>query len=203
MTSAFVRKTSVTVAVLVLGCLPHGVATREGAGARAGDDGPEERGTRVAGACAAQAVQRLPRRRLRRRRHAVVLHDQHDGHRRQGARRRPAAAARHLHVERLLRRPRSLDGQAVLPLQQPDRARLHLGRLLERSQGARKRRSENGSMGPLRSRLSTRSHRQPVSIQDRARALRSAARRDEGARRSDRAHKGHACPTGTAATPGT
>ena len=44
------------------GHLRHGIATREGAGARAGDDGPEERGTRVAGGGAAQAVRRLPRR---------------------------------------------------------------------------------------------------------------------------------------------
>src|SRR5690606_14826268 len=43
-------------------------------------------------------------------------------------------------------------------------------------------------MGLLRSRLPARGDREPVSVQDRARALRGAARGDEAARRADAAY---------------
>ena len=166
-------------------------------------DGAEERRPRLAGTRAAQPFDGYPEDDFVGAVTPWYYADQRHGHGREGARGRAAAGARHLHVEGLLRRPRPLDGQAVLPLQQPDRARLDLGRLLERPAGARERQPGDGGLGSLRSRLPSRGHRQPVSVQDRAGALRGVARRDQGAWRPDRAHEGHDCPTGTAATPGT
>ena len=107
-----------------------------------------------------------------------------------GAERRRAAARRPLHVEGFLQGPRALDGSALLPLQQPGRHRGAVGR--EHDGHDRRQRAGLGRLGLLRPRLSARSDREPVSVQDGARALRGAARRDDEARRREPAPDGRA-----------
>ena len=102
---------------------------------------------------------------------------------RRGAAGRRAAARRPLHVEGFLQRPRALDGPALFPLQQPGRHRGGLGR--EHDGHDRRQPAGLGRLGLLRPRLSARSHREPVSVQDGAGALRGAARRDDEARRRE------------------
>ena len=98
-----------------------------------------------------------------------------------------AAPRRYLHVARLLQRPRALDRPALFPLQQPvgDRS---AARRVRRRRVDRQRPAAHGGVGLLRSRLSARSDREPVPVQDRARALRGVARRDARPRRPDAAH---------------
>ena len=55
----------------------------------------------------------------------------------------------------------------------------------------RRQRPASARVGLLRPRLSARSHRQPLPVQDRSGTLRSAARGDEEARRADAAHLRH------------
>ncbi len=79
-----------------------------------------------------------------------------------------------------------MDRPALLPLQQPGCHRRAVGR--KRPASHHGGRSQDSSLGLLRSRLSPRSDRQPVQIQDGAGALPGAARGNEAARRPDPTH---------------
>ncbi len=110
------------------------------------------------------------------------------GHERSGAARHPAAAARHLHDQRLLQGSRAVERSSLFPLQLPAWPRSAMGRRRDaddRRLSARVRR-----LGILRPRLSARSDREPVPVQDRETALRSHARGRHGARRAHRLHAG-------------
>ena len=93
-------------------------------------------------------------------------------------------AGRSLHVEGLLPGPRALDRQALFPLQQPvgDRGP---ARLVRRHRLDRQRPAALGGVGLLRQGLPALGDREPLPVQDRAGALRGAARGDEDTRRAD------------------
>ena len=105
---------------------------------------------------------------------------------RRGAGRSRAAEGGRLHVDGLLRRPRAVDRQAVLPLQQSIRPRAAVA-------GRHDRRETAGDrlVGLLRPRLPARGDGQPLRVQDRPGALRGAAGRGEDARRAHAAHLRH------------
>ena len=118
---------------------------------------------------------------------------------RRDAERRRASARRHVHLEGFLQGPRALDGPALFPLQQPGRHRGAVGR--EHDGHDRRQRADFGRLGSLRPRLSARSDREPVSVQDGAGALRGAARRnDEARRREPEARRPSSSRSGRAAT---
>ena len=124
------------------------------------------------------------------------------GHWRQGSRERAAAGAGHLHVEGLLRGPRPVDGQAVLPLQQPDRARLDLGRLHERTRARSRtatRRQPPGAIA-IATTLARRSSARIRSRPHRSTTTRCSPRPKRAAARPYTRRR--RCPTGTVATPG-
>ena len=94
--------------------------------------------------------------------------------------RRRAAARRHLHEHRFLRRQGAVERPALLPLQQPDGDRVP-ARHPEPESARHDGQDGRWSLGPLRHRLSARGHRQPVRLHDGAGALRGAARRRRAA----------------------
>ncbi len=87
---------------------------------------------------------------------------------------------------------------ALLPLQQPRRARGAARR--ERLRRHRRQSAGLGRMGLLRSRLSARRHREPVSVQNGAGALRGAAAPRRKTRRRRRLRQRSSSRTGPAAT---
>jgi hypothetical protein len=120
------------------------------------------------------------------------------GPERRGARGHRAAAGRSLHVEGLLCRPRALVRPALLPLQQPLRARITVAR------GDDRRRSAAlGRLGTLRPGLPARGDRQPLPVRDGPGPLRGAARGNARPRAGRPSTPTPRCPaSGTAATSG-
>jgi hypothetical protein len=94
-----------------------------------------------------------------------------------------SAHGRHLHVQRFLRRPRVVDRQAVLPVQQSLRLEQQWRGEHDRRQAAGLRR-----VGLLQPRLSARRDDQSLQVQDGEGALRCAPRRSEAPRRTDTTH---------------
>ena len=105
---------------------------------------------------------------------------------RRAAARRAAVADRPVHLEELLQGPRAVAGQALLPLQQLDRAVAVLGLAAP----SRRQFPRHGHVGRLQPRHRPAEHPESVSVQDGAGTLRGAAGRGEEEGRPDRLHQG-------------
>ncbi len=102
---------------------------------------------------------------------------------------RRAAEGRSVHDRRLLPGCEALVGSALFPVQQSFDLAGNVGRRHRRlAEADRLSSARECVVGPLRRRLSARGDRFTVSVQDRARTLRSVARGDEGETRADHLH---------------